>query len=112
MNLALNLYLAFFSFLLGLIFGFGIQWLRNNHHHTLLTFIVVIMVGFLGIDGIMSIFNPDTLLRQTYSELQGWVDFVFGAAGCMLGFYLEDRYEQNRRLRCLLLSEEKKERWK
>ncbi len=109
MNMVLNPYIVFFSFLFGLVFGFEIQWLRSNHHHTLLTFIFVIAVGWLVIDGIMSVFNPDTLLRHTFSELQGWVDFSFGFAGSMLGFYLEDRYEQNRRSRYLPLSEEKKE---
>ena len=95
----LNIYLAFFSFFLGVSFGFTGLWLWNNNHRKLVRFILVIMVGLLIVDGIRSFFNPDTLLRQTYSELQGWVDFVFGVAGCMLGFYLEDRYEQNRRLK-------------
>lgn len=105
-----NLYLAFFSFLLGLSFGFIGLWLWNNNHRMLVRFILVIAVGLLVIDGIRSFMNPDTLLRRTYSELQGWVDFVFGFAGGMLGFYLEERYEQNRKLRCLPLIEEKKER--
>lgn len=95
MNLVLNPYLAFFSFLLGLGLMFIARWLWN-HHPRIFQFVVVIMVGWLVIEGIMSIFNPDTLLRQIYSELQGWVDFVFGFAGSMTGFYLEDRYELKR----------------
>ena len=93
--MVLNFYIVFFSFLLGLVFGFEILWLRN-HHRKLVIFILVIMVGLLVVDGIRSVFSPDTLLRQTYSELQGWVDFVSGFAGCMLGFFLEERYERNK----------------
>ena len=93
--LVLNPYIVFFSFLLGLVFGFGIQWLRNNHHRTLVRSIAVIAVGLLIVDGLRSFINPDTLLRQTFSELQGWVDFLFGVAGCMFGFYLEERYDKN-----------------
>lgn len=94
--MVVNLYHAFFSFLLGICFMFIIRWLWNNHHR-IFKFVVVIMVGWLIIEGIMSVFNPDTLLRRTYSELQGRVDFVFGFAGSYFGFYLEDRYEQNRK---------------
>ena len=94
--MVLNLYLVFFCFLLGLVFGFEILWLWNNNHRKLVKFILVIMVGLLIIDGIRSVFSPDTLLRRTYSELQGWVDFVSGFAGCMLGFFLEERYNVHR----------------
>jgi uncharacterized membrane protein len=87
----LNFYIVFFCFLLGIVFGFEILWLRN-HHRKLVKFILGIMVGLLVVDGIRSVFSLNTLLRQTYSELQGWVDFVFGFAGCMLGFFLEERY--------------------
>lgn len=100
--MVLNLYLVFFTFLLGLVFGFEILWLRNNHHRKLLKFIFVIIVGLLIVDGIRSVFYPDTLLRRTYSELQGWVDFVSGFTGCMLGFFLEDRYEQNRKFKMIV----------
>lgn len=100
--MVLNLYIVFFTFLLGLVFGFEIQWLRNNHHRKLVIFIFVIMVGLLIVDGIRSVFYPDTLLRQTYSQLQGWVDFVFGFAGWMLGCYMEDRYERNRKFKMIV----------
>lgn len=81
---------------------FIIRWLWNNHHRKLVKFILVISVGWLVVDGIMSVFNPDTLLRRTYSELQGWVDFVFGFAGSMLGFFLEERYERNRKFKLIV----------
>ena len=97
-----SLYLVFFCYLLGIVFGFGIQWLWNNHHSKLVTFILVIIVGLLIVDGIMSVFNPDTLLRRIYSESQGWVDFVSGFAGSMLGFFLEDRYERNRKFKLIV----------
>ncbi len=98
----LNLYMVFLIFLLGLGFGFSFQWLWNNYHRKLVKFIFVIMAGWLIVQIIESIFNPDTGLRQTYSELQGWVDFVFGFAGWMLGCYMEDRYEQNRKFKLIV----------
>lgn len=94
MNMVFSFYPVFIAFLLGLSIAFTGQWLYYNHHRKFVTFIVVITFGWLVGDGIMSIFNPDTLLRQTYSELQGWIDFVSGVAGAMLGFFLENRYER------------------
>lgn len=91
--MVLNIYLVFFSFLLGICFGFIGMWL-SNHYFKLFIIVFVIPVIWLAFEGIMSIFNPDTILRQTYSELQGWVDFVSGFVGVMLGFFLEERYEQ------------------
>lgn len=100
--MVLNLYIVFLTFLLGLVFGFIGLWLWNNHHRRLVRFILGIMVALLVIDGIRSVFSPDTLLRQTYSGLQGWVDFVFGFFGWMLGCYLENRYEQNRKFKMIV----------
>lgn len=98
-NVALNLYLAVFSFLMGLGIGYTFFWLWNNNHRKTVIFALFIMVGYLLVEGIMSVFNPDTLLRQTYSEMQGWVDFVFGFTGYMLGCYLEERHERNSKLK-------------
>ncbi len=98
----LNLYLVFFTFLLGLDFGLTFQWLSNNNHRRFIKFIFIIIAGWLIVQVIASFFTSDTLLRQTYSELQGWVYLVFGFTGWMLGCYLEDRYEQNKKFKIIV----------
>lgn len=95
MNVVLNLYIVFLSFLLGIVIGFMYKWLIDHHYEPFIIIFIIVVIGFV-VDGMMSIFNLDTILLQVFSELQGWVDFVSGFAGAMLGFFLEERYERKR----------------
>lgn len=97
----MNLYAALFSFLSGFAIGFIFEWLLNHRRRVLIPFILIIAV-WLVIEIVLSVFYPDTVLRKTYSEPQGWVDFMFGLAGYLTGSYLENRRERNRKYKIIL----------
>lgn len=73
--------------------GFPFEWMWN-HYRRFTKIIIYIIVAWLIVQAIESFFTPDTLLRQNYSGLQGWVNSAFAWVGAMVGVYLEHRFEK------------------